>query len=307
MIRKSLRLTALLSMLLAVVACAPALTFNLGTRDEIIDTLQSGSIRLECTLPCAWTWGNERARLRTLDASGNWESLAIEVAQIGYQKDLAYYYLGRAAEGLGHRDAARRYYYESYALATGSQSGPKCRSVADDCNGVDLLAILPMKLNPPGAANSSALKPGVPTTVVTTTKNENMAISKYISRKASATGSTEYEEARTVVTGARDDEGAFGLAVTYTLERGNSSDFYLAAFVSRKGKLELLGDAQVGNRCSRFVTLRKIEGSTISLDFEEHSQQDACCCPSRKGTTQFILSGNGEKKALREVRKTYFK
>lgn len=110
--------------------------------------LQAGAINLDCTVACSWGWVRERARLRAFDAAGDWEALAVKVAQVGYQKDLAYYYLGRAAAGLGYPDAALRYYRESYSLATGTKAGPQCRAIAGDCMGVDLLTVLPQKLNP---------------------------------------------------------------------------------------------------------------------------------------------------------------
>jgi hypothetical protein len=44
--------------------------------------------------------------------------LAVLVVQIGYDEDLAWFYLGRAAEGLGSDKAALKYYKISAALAT---------------------------------------------------------------------------------------------------------------------------------------------------------------------------------------------
>jgi tetratricopeptide (TPR) repeat protein len=149
------KLTPALSFL-ALVACAPLQTVTPDSRAQTMTTLQAGEISLDCTMACSWNWVTERERLRAFDAAGDWESLALKVAQIGYQKDLAYYYLGRASEGLGYRDAALRYYRESFALATGNLRGPQCRAVAGDCMGVDLLAVLPGKLNPSRPVVSSA-------------------------------------------------------------------------------------------------------------------------------------------------------
>lgn len=141
-------LTARLSTLafLGLTACAPVQTMNPEFRAQTLSALRSGTINLNCGASCAWGWVNERERIRAFDAAGDWESLALRVAQVGYQKDLAYYYLGRAAEGLGYREAALSYFGDSYTLATGSQPGPQCRQVAGGCMGVDLLAVLPVKL-----------------------------------------------------------------------------------------------------------------------------------------------------------------
>jgi hypothetical protein len=58
--------------------------------------------------------------------------LAKGVIQVGYSDDLTYYYLGRAAEGLGHLDAARTYYKLSNASRT------KCASIINNCDGIKL-------------------------------------------------------------------------------------------------------------------------------------------------------------------------
>jgi len=131
---------------LGLAACAPMQTNNSDLREKTLSALRSGTISLDCGVPCAWAWVNEKDRIRAFDAAGDWEELALRVAQVGYQKDLAYYYLGRAAEGLGYREAALAYYRDSYTLATGSKPGPQCRQVAGGCMGVDLLAVLPGKL-----------------------------------------------------------------------------------------------------------------------------------------------------------------
>lgn len=154
----SLRKLTQTLLIVSVAACAPLQTVTPDFRAQTMTTLQAGAISLDCTVACSWNWVTERERLRALDAAGDWESLALKVVQVGYQKDLAYYYLGRASEGLGYRDAALRYYRESYTLATGTMQGPQCRSVAGGCMGVDLLVVLPPKVNPSPAAGDSSEK-----------------------------------------------------------------------------------------------------------------------------------------------------
>lgn len=150
------RIPALL--LLALAACSSVPTNTPESRAQTLSAFRSGKINLDCGVPCTWGWVNERARMRALDAAGDWESLALLVAQVGYQKDLAYYYLGRAAEGLGYREAAYAYYGDSYTLATGSQPGARCREVAGDCMGVNLLAVLPVKLKSNAGMVASSAK-----------------------------------------------------------------------------------------------------------------------------------------------------
>jgi len=121
----------------ALVGCA---TQRDGTPDpvarhEIIAALQSGQIRLGCEIGCAATWSLARKGLKGLHGNGLWQDLATEVARIGFNTDLAYFYLGRAAEGLGQAGAADTYY--RLALA----SPRKCDGMLfDSCDGVDVTA-----------------------------------------------------------------------------------------------------------------------------------------------------------------------
>jgi hypothetical protein len=101
--------------------------------DELIRRLQTGEPALECGLPCQDAWRANRATALVLNEARQWRELAILVMQIGYTSDLTYYYLGRAAEGLGFWDAAKTYYRISVRLAS---AGITCRAEgADYCNG----------------------------------------------------------------------------------------------------------------------------------------------------------------------------
>jgi len=48
--------------------------------------------------------------MKQLLETDQWSDLAVRVLTIGYKDNLAWYYLGRAAEGLGHIEAARTYF-----------------------------------------------------------------------------------------------------------------------------------------------------------------------------------------------------
>ena len=86
------------------------------------------------------------------------------VMQIGYVNDLTYYYLGRAAEGLGYRDAAKTYYQISERLTV---SGKACNGEgATSCNGEVFPAGAQAQLVelavPPASASSKQAKPAAP-------------------------------------------------------------------------------------------------------------------------------------------------
>ena len=101
--------------------------------DELIRQLRGGEALLECGLPCREAWRANRGAALVLNEARQWRELAVLVMRIGYTNDLTYYYLGRAAEGLGFWDAAKRYYQISVRLTA---AGITCTAEgADYCNG----------------------------------------------------------------------------------------------------------------------------------------------------------------------------
>lgn len=101
---------AVLSLLLT--ACATqrdGATDPVG-RYEISKELESGQVRLECEWSCAASWTGARGKASGLFRNQLWADLAAEVVRVGYGSDLTYFYLGRAAEGLGRNAAAATYY-----------------------------------------------------------------------------------------------------------------------------------------------------------------------------------------------------
>jgi hypothetical protein len=88
---------------------------------------------LECGAPCHDAWRTNRSTALVMNEARQWRDLAILVMQIGYINDLTYYYLGRAAEGLGFGDAAKTYYQTSLRLTS---AGITCMADgAEYCNG----------------------------------------------------------------------------------------------------------------------------------------------------------------------------
>ncbi|WP_211950285.1 hypothetical protein [Cupriavidus yeoncheonensis] len=84
-----------------------------------------GYVMLKCNLSCAFRWGEALEEMRSLYDSGKWNKLASKVMEIGYENNLGYFYLGRAAESLGYDYAAFRY----FGLGRGA---PSC---GGDCGG----------------------------------------------------------------------------------------------------------------------------------------------------------------------------
>jgi S1-C subfamily serine protease len=60
-----------------------------------------------------------------------WEDLSLEVIRIGYASDLSYFYLGRAAAGMGHAEVAKNYY------RLGLSQTQLCDGWLSSCDGFD--------------------------------------------------------------------------------------------------------------------------------------------------------------------------
>ena len=96
--------------------------------DAQVASLNSGSVTLTCGLACSGAWGSNRKKMKTLHDTQSWGGLANIVLSIGYNNDLAYYYLGRSAEGMGLLDVAKIYYQK------GTASRP-CDGLINVCDG----------------------------------------------------------------------------------------------------------------------------------------------------------------------------
>lgn len=117
-------------------AAPPAALRPLTLISPAYERFRGGDAVLECE-NCALGFSNHTDKFKSLDARGAWEMLAREVLDVGYSQDIAWYYLGRAAEGLGLREPARRYYQQAVNLARNKET--HCKGMFTDlCNGLRL-------------------------------------------------------------------------------------------------------------------------------------------------------------------------
>ena len=123
-------------------------TITPQVQQAMLTDLQAGKLNLTCGASCLFTWISQAGRLHALDLAEKWQDLTVGVMQIGYGQDLAYYYLGQAAQGMGYHQAAISYYGYALGLATGPNAFLKCsggQSAGNDpCQGVDLVNVLPV-------------------------------------------------------------------------------------------------------------------------------------------------------------------
>jgi len=90
-------------------------------RVEVFKSFERGEIRQNCGTSCAMLFGYARRDLRKAHDQGAWRELASRNLEIGFHGWLSYYYLGRAAEGLGKYKAAKIYY--EFAKSDAYKSG----------------------------------------------------------------------------------------------------------------------------------------------------------------------------------------
>jgi hypothetical protein len=138
---------------------------------NMMQDFANGRAVLDCDAACSWPWIRAEQELVTLYQSQQWERLAFRVMEIGSQRDIGYFYLGRAAEEMGYPEAALRYYRISGALSVGDQPNRKCATAgfSNRCYGVVLPPDLypriqglriALGIQPPPAASRSTRTPG---------------------------------------------------------------------------------------------------------------------------------------------------
>ena len=128
------------AVLTLVAGCSTSMSGRTAVdRQYILYTFREGRTALTCRGPCSLSWLGRRRALNALFQSGQWNELAGQVSEIGYQEDLGYYWLGRAAEAQGFLAAAARYYSLAVALAQAPTRNLRCTSTAlDRCFGINV-------------------------------------------------------------------------------------------------------------------------------------------------------------------------
>ena len=128
-------------------------------------------------------------------------------------------------------------------------------------------------------------------------------VKKFISAQASKEQGEEYEEARKVIVGDLNRDGQADLAVLYTIEGQDGTNNYiqyLAAFVRKSGALAPAAHQMVGGKNYRSVELQVIDKGVILLTTLSYTSKDPSCCPSRKGSASYQLTG-GKLRVLRKL------
>jgi Zn-dependent protease with chaperone function len=101
------------------------------------EKFSQGKAALRCASPCSMRFALNKGDMKQMHDAGNWRALAVKVLDVGYKKDLAYFYLARAAENLGYTAAARKY-YEQADVASKSRDLACKSGLINTCDGFDI-------------------------------------------------------------------------------------------------------------------------------------------------------------------------
>lgn len=130
---------AVLLMLSVIMGCTTRLqTMTEAERIDMVPAFQEGRTVLDCRAACSWQWISRRVMLNSLYVTQQWDALAAQVLEIGYQENLAYFWLGRSAEARGYLPAAARYYAIANRLTSVPDGLVRCNRWLEGCFGINV-------------------------------------------------------------------------------------------------------------------------------------------------------------------------
>lgn len=132
------------------------------------DAFKSANVNLPMGTLEAAEWTISRPAAYELLAAGQWRELADLVQRKAINNDLAWYYLGRSAEGLGYTDLARTYYQRSLERTNSDKYSQRCQGkVMSMCDGFDFPDVAQARL-----ASLQAAAPADPAAPPVATKED---------------------------------------------------------------------------------------------------------------------------------------
>ena len=141
--------------LLALAACASTVVDATDAATTArYEAFKSGNIMLPMGTIEAADWTLNRQAAYNLLAASRWRELADLVQRKGINNDLNWYYLGRAAEGLGEAALARVFYQRSIERTRSDKYSQRCQGkVISMCDGFDFPDVAQTRL---GALKAAA-------------------------------------------------------------------------------------------------------------------------------------------------------
>ncbi len=135
------RLIFSMSIALMLVGCAAAnqnIDVDAALSDELATKFVSGKLDLDCDTSCSGRWGASRRQALKLYWAKDWKGLSKLVITVGFDVNLAWYYMGVSAQELGLNAAAKKYYEKTIAISNGVDDGLQCDFVFNNCDGFNL-------------------------------------------------------------------------------------------------------------------------------------------------------------------------
>jgi S1-C subfamily serine protease len=153
---------------LAVAGCATSTTVNKTDQAAMarFDAFRGGNVTLPMGALEAAEWALYRDTAYEHLADGQWRELADVVQRKGINNDLNWYYLGRAAEGLGETGLARQFYQRSIERSNSEKASHRCQgAVISLCDGfefpdVTLARLSQLQASAPPAKADTVTEPG---------------------------------------------------------------------------------------------------------------------------------------------------
>jgi hypothetical protein len=139
-----------IAIIAALAGCAKYEAMTPELQTKFMADLQAGRMTLDCGVRCRVAWQAAVNEVQEDAMAQHWQDVTLQVMRVGYGNDLAYYYLGQAAEGLGYQTAALAYFNQALAITNGSEGLMKCAagepSGTDTCKGINVPAAAPMQI-----------------------------------------------------------------------------------------------------------------------------------------------------------------
>ena len=132
--------TLLLAVSMSLLAsCVTQPTPTISTLDrKLLARFASGASVLDCEGACSSTYVHSQADIWSRYDAQDWQGLALLILHIRWRRDITYFFLGAAAQGLGHLEAADRYYRFAGALASSTRPMNRCASIYELCGPLSL-------------------------------------------------------------------------------------------------------------------------------------------------------------------------
>jgi hypothetical protein len=124
-------------------ACAPIPEVPRTVSPELLDSVRNGTVELTCrSSACENVWLDRVEHAAHLTTQARWAELSALLVVTNYSSDIGYYFLGRAADGLGSPRAAVHYYEIAKAELRSDRS---CEAIGL-CRGLGIPAVIDAEL-----------------------------------------------------------------------------------------------------------------------------------------------------------------